>query len=136
MSETVEIKALPRIEPREKGPGRPKGSKNKITTLKIIAEQAGRERNYHLMQSVIDMIVDQARRGDQASQKLVWQAIMSNGIPNDQKISDKLEININTAPKRKEKIIPAEVTIVPTFTEDNKPNTPDEDIPNEDITNQ
>lgn len=63
--------------------GRPKGSKNKVTLLKLMAEESARERNQGKAQEVIDLIYMQALEGDKASQKLVWDANMSKGSVDD-----------------------------------------------------
>lgn len=63
--------------------GRPKGSKNKITLLKLMAEEAARERNADLAQQVIDGIYRDALEGDRACRKLVWDAHMSKGTHDD-----------------------------------------------------
>jgi hypothetical protein len=73
-----------------------KGSKNKITTLKLMAEEAARDRNQQRINYVLDLIISQAGRGDKASQRLVWQAVMTQGLANDQKASEKVQINIGT----------------------------------------
>lgn len=137
MSEAAEVAVVTAPDgtkyPVNKG-GRPKGSRNKITLLKIVAEEAARERNHEKMQHVIDLVVDMARRGDAAAQKLVWSAVMSNGIPTDQRVSEKVEININTTEKPEEKEVCADLVFTPTLVNGDTPNTPDEDSTNDEIT--
>lgn len=65
--------------------GRPKGSKNKVTLLKIAGEEAMRERNYERMQLVMDMVIDAALDGDKSAQKLVWDAGMSKATLSEDK---------------------------------------------------
>lgn len=57
--------------------GRPKGSKNKITLLKMSAEEAWRERNLHKLDMVLDMILQDALDGDKASRKMIFDAVVS-----------------------------------------------------------
>lgn len=61
---------------RPKG-GRPKGSKNKITLLKLMTEEAIRTQNADRMMQVCNDIINDALEGDFACRKLVWQAVMS-----------------------------------------------------------
>lgn len=64
-------KALP------KGVGRPKGSRNKITILKLMTEEAVRSKNTDRMLEVCDQIIEAALEGDRDCRKLVWSSIMS-----------------------------------------------------------
>lgn len=57
--------------------GRPKGSKNKITLLKLSAEEAWRERNQDRLDAILDMILDDALDGDKAARKMIFDAIVS-----------------------------------------------------------
>ena len=92
--------------------GRPKGSKNKVTLLKIMAEEAFRDENYDHMLHVCKIIVAQALAGDFDSQKLVWQSVMSKGSVDDRSSAqEKVEININAISKP-EKGITIDVTTV------------------------
>lgn len=80
--------------------GRPKGSKNKVTLLKLMAEEAARERNYDKANAVIDLIYEQALEGDKASQKLVWDANMSKGSIDDRtQAQEKVTIQIGGMPE-------------------------------------
>jgi len=87
--------------------GRPKGSKNKITLLKLMGEEAARDRNMVRAQEVIDLIYEQAMEGDKAAQKLVWSAHMSAASSDDKThASEKVEIKITgTTPVEKAVII-------------------------------
>ena len=77
--------------------GRPKGSKNKITLLKMQAEEALREDNHETMLKVAQLIVAQALEGDRASQKLVWDALVSKGGASDEKdAKSQQRIQVNT----------------------------------------
>lgn len=84
--------------------GRPKGSKNRVTLLKLMAEEAVREDNSDDMLKVARLVIDQAMEGDSRSQKLVWDAIVSKGTTDDRAVAkEKVEINIggyvpNSAP--------------------------------------
>lgn len=86
--------------------GRPKGSRNKVTLMKLMAEDAVRSQNESKMLEVCSLIVDQALEGDKASQKLVWQSVVSNGVSDDKDAKEKVEITIGHIPK------PQEVTII------------------------
>ena len=57
--------------------GRPKGSKNKITLLKLMTEEVVRTQNADRMKQVCDDIINDALAGDRDCRKLVWQAVMS-----------------------------------------------------------
>lgn len=57
--------------------GRTVGSKNKITMLKLMTEQAVRSKNLQRMLEVCDEIIKDAKDGDFACRKLVWSAVMS-----------------------------------------------------------
>lgn len=75
--------------------GRPKGSKNQVTLLKLMGEEAIREGCFDDMLSVAHMVIQQAKEGDGRSQKMVWDAIMSKGSIDDRTIAhEKVEINI------------------------------------------
>jgi hypothetical protein len=122
---------------REEGPsknvriGRKRGRKDKITALKIVAEQVARSRNQDKMQGVIDQIIEDARWGDKPSQKLVWDAIMTKGYAKETVAPAKVVIEVNSAPVAKERIIEAEVKIVPTFPEGIEPEETEEVVPDE-----
>jgi hypothetical protein len=78
--------------------GRPAGSKNKITLLKRMVEEAAREDNKEKMYAVIARIIDQALDGDAQSQKLVWSSIMSSaGSDDDKAVGARPQIVINAA---------------------------------------
>lgn len=57
--------------------GRPKGSKNKITLLKLATEEAWRERNQERLDLVLDMILDAALDGDKSARKMIFDALVS-----------------------------------------------------------
>jgi hypothetical protein len=57
--------------------GRPKGSKNKITMLKLATEEAWRDRNQDRLDTVLDMILDAALEGDKAARKMIFDAVIS-----------------------------------------------------------
>lgn len=64
------------VEP-DKKVGRPKGSKNKITMLKLMTEEVVRSKNLDRMLQVCDEIITEALAGDRDCRKLVWTSIMS-----------------------------------------------------------
>lgn len=84
--------------------GRPKGSKNKITLMKLMAEEAVRSDNAEGMLEVCTLIVEQAKNGDKPSQKLVWETVMSKGIADTQEAKEHVSINIGVL-ENKEKPI-------------------------------
>lgn len=93
--------------------GRPKGSKNKITVLKMAAEEAAREDSLEDMLRVAKLIVQQALEGDRASQKLVWDAVISKGGSSDDKdVKTNQRIQVHTmnvhGEKLPEKVVDAE----------------------------
>lgn len=91
--------------------GRPKGSKNRVTLLKLMAEEAVREGGTEKMLEVAELIIEQALSGDSKSQQLVWNAIMSKGSADDKtQAKERVEINIGgiTPPEVKQV---AEITI-------------------------
>lgn len=59
--------------------GRPIGSKNKITLMKLALEEAFRNDTFEDVLEVLGMVVEQAKAGDKASQRLVWDSAVSKG---------------------------------------------------------
>jgi hypothetical protein len=57
--------------------GRPKGSKNKITLLKMAAEEGWRERNAQRLDLVLDLILSDALDGDKSARKMIFDALVS-----------------------------------------------------------
>jgi hypothetical protein len=75
--------------------GRPKGSKNRVTLLKLMAEESIREDNTDQMMNVARLVIAQALDGDTKSQKLVWDSVMSKGTADEKtQAREKVEINI------------------------------------------
>lgn len=75
--------------------GRPKGSKNRVTLLKLMAEESIREENTDSMLMVAQLVIQQALSGCEKSQKLVWDAVMSKGSADDKtQAKERVEINI------------------------------------------
>lgn len=70
-----------------KGGGRPKGSKNKITLLKLQAEEAFRGRNQDAIDAVLDQVLMAALEGDSQARKLVWDSCMSKQSMSEEKNS-------------------------------------------------
>lgn len=76
--------------------GRPKGSKNKITLLKLAAEEAWRERNSDRIDMVLDMILDAALDGDKAARKMVFDSLISKAAHQEDKTQGtKQEIKVH-----------------------------------------
>lgn len=65
------------VPEQDKKVGRPKGSKNKITMLKLMTEEVVRSKNLDRMLQVCDEIITEALAGDRDCRKLVWTSIMS-----------------------------------------------------------
>lgn len=81
---------------RPKG-GRPKGSRNKITLIKLMAEEAVRSNHLDQMLEVCTKIIEAALEGDRDCRKLVWQSIMSkSGTDQAQTSGEAPRIIINT----------------------------------------
>ena len=77
--------------------GRPKGSKNVITLQKLALEEAFRDANAEDMADVGALIVKQAKKGNQASQKLVWDATISRqNVTEDKTTGNRQEIKVHT----------------------------------------
>lgn len=76
--------------------GRPKGSKNKITLLKLGIEEGFRERNEQKIHKILDMIVQQALEGSATAQKMVWDACVSKAqIAEDKAAGQKQQITVH-----------------------------------------
>ena len=76
--------------------GRPKGSKNKITLLKIAAEEGWRERNMAKINQVLDQICEDALDGDKGARKMIFEAIVSKGGTQEEKsATNKQVINVH-----------------------------------------
>jgi hypothetical protein len=82
--------------------GRPKGSKNRVTLLKLMAEEAVRENNSDLILQICQGILQDALEGDKDMRKLVWQSVMSKGSFDDKtQAQEKVVIQIqSTAPEK------------------------------------
>jgi hypothetical protein len=59
--------------------GRPKGSKNEVTIIKVALELATRRDHLDQMQRILKGILDDAENGDKDMRKLVWQSVMTKG---------------------------------------------------------
>ena len=76
--------------------GRPKGSKNRVTLLKLSAEEGFRERNQNQIDAVLDEILHAALEGDKAARKLVWDACMSKAaVAEDKAAGGKQSITVH-----------------------------------------
>ena len=72
------------------GGGRTVGSKNRITLMKVALEEAFRDETFEDVIEVLRMIVSQAKKGDKASQRMVWDSAVSKGIQaSDKEATDK-----------------------------------------------
>lgn len=77
--------------------GRPKGSKNNITLLKLALEEAARSSLMDDMLEVVYKVVKAAKGGDSKSQKLVWDSVMSKqNISEDKSTGSKQQITVHT----------------------------------------
>lgn len=59
------------------GPGRPKGSKNRITVLKQQMEEGFRDASKAKVAAILDKILDEALEGNVQAMKMVWDAHVS-----------------------------------------------------------
>jgi len=76
--------------------GRPKGSKNKVTLLKLSAEEAFRERNQSRLDMILDEILIAALDGDKAARKMVWDACISKAqVAEDKTAGGKQSITVH-----------------------------------------
>ncbi len=76
--------------------GRPKGSKNRITLLKMQTEEAWRDRNQERLDIVLDMILQEALDGDKGSRKMIFDAIISKAnVQEDKSAGTKQEIVVH-----------------------------------------
>jgi hypothetical protein len=90
--------------------GRPKGSKNRITLAKLALEESLRDALGPEMAKVASLVVQQAKDGDKASQKLVWDAIMSKQTVSDEKnAGTKQEIRVRTMNVNRGDVIEGEI---------------------------
>lgn len=76
--------------------GRPKGSKNRITLLKMQTEEAWRDRNTERLDIVLDMILQDALDGDKAARKMIFDAVISKAnVQEDKSAGQKQEITVH-----------------------------------------
>ena len=92
--------------------GRPKGSKNKITLLRQSLELQLREAAKDRMPEVLNKAFELALTGDKTLLKLLLELHMAKGVPDSEKTSEKVEINITTQAKEAsvEKTVNPELT--------------------------
>jgi hypothetical protein len=77
--------------------GRPEGSKNIITTQKLLIEETFRHDTAEDVQKVLKLVVKQALEGDKASQKLIWDGSVSKqALTEDKAAGNKQQINVRT----------------------------------------
>lgn len=105
--------------------GRPKGSKNKITLMKLAAEEAIRDSYDVSIKDVLGLIIAQALDGDRPSQKMVWDAVMSKSANPEDKNAGKGQgivvktMNITPPAAAKGALIEGEYDVVQSIEEDN-----------------
>jgi len=100
--------------------GRPKGSKNQITEIKLLTEQAVRSGRLEDMIRVCETIVEDALDGDVRAKKMVWDAMMSKASSTEDKAAGtKQKIEIGVMNVDKPNVIEGEIVATT------------EDIPNE-----
>lgn len=76
--------------------GRPKGSKNRITVLKMATEEAWRDRNQKTLDLVLDMILQDALDGDKGARKMIFDAVISKAnVPEDKSAGQKQQITVH-----------------------------------------
>lgn len=76
--------------------GRPKGSKNRITLLKMQTEEAWRDRNAARLDTVLDMILQDALDGDKGARKMIFDAVISKAnVPEDKAAGQKQQITVH-----------------------------------------
>ena len=79
-----------------KGGGRPRGSKNKISVYKLATEESFRDRNEDSIDAVLDLILHDALAGDKAARKLIWDSCMSkSSITEDKNTGAKQAITVH-----------------------------------------
>jgi hypothetical protein len=84
--------------------GRPKGSKNRVTMLKIAAEEAWRERNHEALQGVLDLVLADALEGDKSARKLIFDALISKAnVSEDKAAGQKQTITVHRMDVRQDK---------------------------------
>ncbi len=93
------------------GPGRPKGSKNKLTLIRQALDLALREQAAPKMAAVMNKALDLAIDGDRAMIKLLLELHMSKQAQNDEKAADKVEINITSAGPAPRSVTPTRAVI-------------------------
>jgi len=76
--------------------GRPKGSKNRITVLKLQTEEAWRDRNQERLDMILDLILADALDGDKAARKMIFDAVVSKAtVQEDKSAGQKQEIKVH-----------------------------------------
>jgi len=83
--------------------GRPKGSKNRITILKMATEEAWRDRNQARLDMVLDMILQDALDGDKGARKMIFDAVVSKAnVQEDKSAGHKQQITVHRMTVNKE----------------------------------
>ena len=60
--------------------GRPIGSKNRITVLKVALEEAFRDETFEDVLIILKQVVADAKAGDKSARKMVWDSAVSKGM--------------------------------------------------------
>lgn len=103
--------------------GRPKGSKNKISEIKLLTEQAVRSGRLEDMISVCEQIIAQAMDGDSRSQKMVWDAMISKASSvEDKAAGTKQQIEIGVMNVERPRATPIEGEIIDVETHEENDN--------------
>jgi len=92
------------VKGHEGGPGRPKGSKNRITVLKQHMEEGFREAAQPKVAAILDRILDMALDGNMAAMKMVWDAHISKAThQEDKSVGTKQAITVHRMTVNQEK---------------------------------
>lgn len=76
--------------------GRPKGSKNRITILKMQTEEAWRERNQEKLDELLDIIIQDALDGDKSARKMIFDSVISKAnVQEDKAAGHKQQIRVH-----------------------------------------
>lgn len=100
-------KEVTQFKPGESGNpvGRPKGAKNKITILRQMLELQLREASANRMPEVLNKAFELALQGDRTMLKLLLELHMAKGVPEQEKATEKVEINITTQATEKPAVV-------------------------------
>lgn len=81
--------------------GRPKGTKNRVTLMKVALELDLRTRLKHDAQEILDKAIDMAKNGDQAMIKLlIDKMIPTSKAIDDEPTKERVQVVISQLPSR------------------------------------